>query len=508
MRDASASARAAPFAWWPGSGRPAAARTLIFCSLALAGCAVGPDFLKPAPPAVDGFVATGATPPAQAGRGATAQRLVVGADIPGQWWDIFHSQPLTTLITRALAQNQDLKAAQAALRAARETAQAQRGLSFPQLGANFNPTGGKVGNAESSPLASGATVYSLTTAQLTVSYTPDVFGLNQREVESADALAEAQRFQLEAAYLTLTSNLVLAAVQEASLRAQIDATRKVIAIETELLGVLRRQMSLGQIAGGDVLVQEAALAQAQQSLPPLEKQLGIERDLLTALAGQLPSDEIAEHFDFATLHLPRELPVSLPSSLVAHRPDIQAAEANLHSASALVGVAVANRLPVISLTAQGGSAAANLAHLFSPPTAFYTLSGNVAQTIFDGGTLLHKQKAAEAQLDQAYAQYKSTVIVAFQNVGDALRALDADARALQAATAAETAALRSLTVARRQLALGQVANIVVLNAQQTYQQALLTRVQAQANRFSDTAALFQALGGGWWNRLDVADEKG
>ena len=375
-------------------------------------------------------------------------------------------------------------------------------MFYPQVVANLNPTAGRVASDVQSPLASNSLTYSLTTAQLTVSYTPDVFGLNRRTVESADAMTRAQNFQLEATFLTLTSNVVLAAIQEASTRAQIEATNKIVKIETDLLGVLRRQFSLGQVANADVLVQEAALAQAQQSLPPLEKQLGVTRDQLTALAGQYSSDEIAEKFDFGSLHLPRDLPVSLPSTLVAHRPDVRAAEANLASASALVGVAVANRLPVVNLTAQGGSSPANFANLFAPHTFFYTLAGNVAQTVFDGGTLYHKQKQAEADYDQAYQQYRSTVITAFQNVADALRALQTDSRAVKAAMAAETAAQKSLTIASQQVKLGQVSSIIFLNAQQTYSQTLLTRVQAEAGRFSDTAALFQALGGGWWNRND------
>jgi len=468
-------------------------------ALLLSACEVGPDFQSPAVPSVERMVSG----PLVTGDGK--QQFVAGADIPGQWWQTFHSTALNNLIERALRQNADLQSAQAALRAARENSFASRGILFPQLSAEFLPTGGKVGNDVAPVLNTTSPTYSLTTAQLSVSYTPDVFGLNRRQIESADALAKSQRFQLEAAYLTLTSNIVLAAIQEASLRAQIAATKKIITIESDLAKTLKHQQELGQIALADVLVQEAALAQAQQTLPPLEKQLGINRDLLTALAGQFPDDESIEKFELGSLKLPRELPVSLPSSLIEHRPDIGAAEANLESASALIGVAVANRLPVINLTAQGGTQAANFANLFSPPTAFYQLAGSAAQTLFDGGTLLHKQKQAEAEFDQAYSQYRSTAITAFQNVSDALRALQSDTKAIKAAEAYQVAAERSLNVIRSQLQLGQVSTIVVLNAEQTYFQALLSNIQAKANRYADTAALFQALGGGWWNRTDVAE---
>jgi NodT family efflux transporter outer membrane factor (OMF) lipoprotein len=471
----------------------------------MSGCAVGPDFVAPSAPDTTGFTPERLSATAAAkSSGGQSQIFVEDLDIPGQWWSTFRSHQLNDLIQIAMQQNPDLQAAQASLHNARENAVAQRGLFYPQVGSLFNPTAGKIGQDVASPLASNAVYYSLNTAQLSVGYSPDVFGLNQRQTESLEALAEMQRYQLEAVYLTLTSNVVAAAVQEASLRGQIAATKKIVSIETELLTLLRQQKDLGQISNADVLAQEAALAQAQETLPPLEKQLALQRDLLTALAGQFPQNQVPQKFEFASFHLPRDLPVSLPSKLVEHRPDVKAAEANLHSASAAIGVAVANRLPVLNLTADLGASAANISRLFAPPTLFYTLAGSVAESIFDGGSLLHKQRAAQAAYEQADAQYRSTVITAFQNVADCLRAIQADARTLKAATYAETAAFKSLELTRQQLHLGQINNLTLLNAQQTYLQAAITRVQAQANRYADTAALFQALGGGWWNRNDVS----
>ncbi len=477
---------------------------MAFLSL-LSGCAVGPDFVAPQAPDATGYTPEKLTSTvASKQQSGKSQTFIEDLDIPGQWWSTFRSRRLNDLIEIAMRQNTDLQAAQAGLRNARELAVAQRGLFFPQVGALFNPTGGKIGQDVASPLSNNALYYSLTTAQLSVGYSPDVFGLNQRQAESLEAQAEMQRYQLEAIYLTLTSNVVAAAVQEASLRGQIAATRKIIAIETDLLKLMRSQKDLGQISNADVLAQEAALAQAQETLPPLEKQLALQRDLLTALAGQLPQDQISQKFDFASFHLPHDLPVSLPSKLVEHRPDVKAAEANLHSASAAIGVAVANRLPVLNLTADLGSSPSHLANLFAPQTLFYTLAGSVAESVFDGGTLLHKQRAAQAAFDQADAQYRSTVITAFQNVADSLRAIQADARTLKAAIYAETAAKKSLDLTREQLHLGQINNLTLLNAQQTYLQTSITRVQAEAARYADTAALFQALGGGWWNRNDVS----
>jgi NodT family efflux transporter outer membrane factor (OMF) lipoprotein len=322
-------------------------------------------------------------------------------------------------------------------------------------------------------------------------------------VESLTAQTENQRFQLEATYLTLTANVVVGAVQEASLRGQIGAVQETIRIETDLLGILRRQSQLGQAAGIDVAAQEAALAQARQALPPLEKQLAQQRDLLAALAGSYPSEGAAAQFDLASLRLPVDLPVSLPAKLVEQRPDVRAAEATLHSAGAQIGVAVAARLPQLNLTAQVGNQANAVSGLFMPGTNFWTLAAGLTQPIFQGGTLLHKQRAAEAGFEQAAAQYRNTVLTAMQNVADTLHALKSDADALAAAVATERAAARTLEITRRQLQLGQVAYLALLTAEQTDQQARLAVVQAQASRLTDTAALFQSLGGGWWNRPGI-----
>lgn len=477
----------------------------------LSGCAVGPDFEALPAPIVDRYTPEPLAPRTTSAQttGGETQRFIRDMDIPGQWWTLFHSPALNALVEEALKNNHDLKAAQAALRVARENALAQYGPFLPNVSTNASATQQKTATGSlSSATTSGASYYSLYTAQVNVSYTPDVFGLTRRTVEATEAQAEAQRFQLEATYLTLTSNVVAAAVQEASLRGQIAATRRIIEIETRLTKLLRQQKALGQVAEVDVAVQEAALAQAQAALPGLEKQLAQQRDLITALIGRLPSEQPAEKFELASLHLPRELPVSLPAKLVQQRPDVRAAEENLRSANAQIGVAIANRLPSITISANAGTTAVQLNQLFSPGNGFWTVGAAVAQTVFDGGTLLHRQRAAEAGYDQALEQYRSTVTTAFQNVADALRALQHDADALKASFAAERAAAKSLDIAQRQLALGAIGNATLLAAQQTYQQALVTLVQAQAARYADTAALFQALGGGWWNRSDVIASSG
>jgi NodT family efflux transporter outer membrane factor (OMF) lipoprotein len=483
----------------------------IFASIALlAGCAVGPDFQPPDAPAVTGYTPQPLPPETTKAdvAGGEVQHFVQGLDISGQWWTLFRSEPLNALIDEAFKANPDLQSAQAALRVARENVYAQQGAYYPSVQANFTPSRSKTATGSLSPAsATGNPYYSLYTAQLSISYVPDVFGLNRRTVESLEAQAESQRFQLEATYLTLTSNVVAAAVQEALLRGQIAATEEVIRIEADALEILRRQLALGQVARADLAAQEAALAQAQASLPPLQKQLAQQRDLLAALVGRFPSDAPAETFELASLQLPKDLPVSLPSKLVEQRPDIRAAEAQLHSASAQIGVAIANVLPNITLTASGGSAATQMSQLLGPGTSFWAIAASLTQPLFEGGTLLHRTRAARAAFDEAAAQYRSTVITAIQNVADALHAVQSDADALAAALAAERAAETTLNITRRQLELGQVAYLALLNAEQAYQQARINLVQAQAQRYADAAALFQALGGGWWNRSDAMSSR-
>jgi len=335
-----------------------------------------------------------------------------------------------------------------------------------------------------------------------LSYMPDVFGATRRAVEMAKAQEQSTRFQLEATYLTLSSNVVVTAVQEASLRGQIAATERLLDVQRELTDKVRHQRVLGTASDLDVLAQESAQAQTAETLPPLQKQLGQTRDALTALLGRLPSGEPEETFHLSELNLPTELPVSLPSRLVEQRPDVRAAEEDMHAASAAVGVALSDMLPQFAINADLGSSALTLGRMFSPYTGFWDAGASLTQTLFDAGELLHKKRAADAALDQAAAQYRAAVILACQNVADTLRALQADADALKASAEAERAAKRTFDLARQQRALGTISMVAVLLAEQAYNQAELAFVQAQGNRLADTAGLFQALGGGWWNRTE------
>ena len=473
-------------------------------ALLCAGCTVGPDFHPPAAPSDAGYGSAPLRPTAAANaRGGEAQRFVPGGDLSGDWWALFRSHPLNDLIDQALRANPDLQAAQASLRQANENLYAGQGALFPTLGASAQAARDRISGAEFGQSNFSSAAFSLVTSAVNVSYTPDVFGGVRRQVESLAAQAQYQRFELEAAYLTLTSNVVNAAVQEASLRDQIAATRDIIRLETQQLDLVRQQFQIGSAARSDVLTQQATLTQTEATLPPLQKQLAQTRDQLTALLGRFPNQQPAAMFDLASLHLPAELPLSLPSQLVEQRPDIRAARATFHAASANVGVAIANQLPQFSITGQYGREALGFTNLFSPVNAVWSIAGGVSQTLFDAGALLHKKRAAVAAFDQAGAEYRSTVVKAFQNVADALQALDADADALRAQSEAEATARASLDLAREQYRLGTITYLTLDTAERTWQQARINLVQAEASRYADTAALFQALGGGWWHRNDV-----
>lgn len=474
--------------------------SLLF--IALAGCTLGPDFVRPEVAADAGYSTHNLTITARADidAGGAAQRLIAGMDIPGQWWTLFRSPELNALVEEALRANPDISAAQAALRQANEQVYVDQASLFPVLNGNLSKTRQKVSGTTSGTASSP--ILTLSSASLSVSYAPDVFGGTRRQIESSTAQAEYQRFQLEATYLTLSTNVVNTAVSLASLRDQIAATGQIIQLQSDQLDLLQAQRRLGAIADTDVLTQQTALAQTRATLAPLQKQLAQTRNQLMAYLGRFPNQDKGERFNLASLHLPQELPVSLPSAIVEQRPDVRSAQAQLHEASANIGVAVANQLPQFSITGSLGSTVASGSTLFSAGSGVWSLAGAIAQPLFDAGALEHRKRAALAAYDQSAAQYRGTVLAAFQDVANALRALEADAEALKQQVAAEQSAQASLALVQAQYRLGAVAYINLLTAQQTYQNTVLSRVQAQAVRYSDTAALFQALGGGWWNRSD------
>src|SRR6202030_3114777 len=401
-------------------------------TLLASGCAVGPDFLHPAAPEVTRYTREPLAPRTSSTdiRFGQSQHFVNGRDIPAEWWRLFHSPALNSLVEKSLVANPNLQATMAALRAAKENVYAQQGKYFPLVQGNFNPSRQQQAGVISPTLTTGGSLFNLYTAQVLVSYTFDTWGQNRRAVEALQALADSQRYQVEGDYLTLTSNVVVAAIQEASLRGQIEATNRIIDTNSKMLEILRKQFTEGYATRSDVAAQEAALAQIRATLPPLRKALAVQRDLLSALAGRYPSQEPRETFRLADLRLPTDLPVSLPAQLVEQRPDVRAAEEQLHSASALVGVAVANMLPSLTITGNRGYTATDIAGLFTGPSIFWTVAGNATQTVFDGFTLLHTERAAQAAYQLAAWTYRTTVIGAFQNVADSLRAIQNDADAV------------------------------------------------------------------------------
>jgi NodT family efflux transporter outer membrane factor (OMF) lipoprotein len=493
-----------PSARWFNGGAAALAAAIL-----LASCAVGPDFLHPTAPDVTRYTKEQLAPTTSSTDAPTgqAQRFVQGRDIRQEWWTLFKSPALDALIERALNNNPTLQSAIATLRAANQAVYAQEGHFFPLVDANFNPTYNRTSAALAPIPANNNLVYQLHTAQLQISYTLDVWGLNRRTVESLQAQAAAQRFEVEAAYLTLVSNVVVAAINEASLRGQIDATNELISINTKMLDILRRQLETGYASRNDVALQEAALAQVEATLPPLRKALQQQRDALSALLGEYPSREPPQTFKLADLHLPQDLPVSLPSQLIEQRPDVREAEEQLHSTSALIGVAIANILPNFTISGNVGYMNTALAGLLAPQNLFWLAAGNATQTLFDGGTLFHQLQEAKDTYNAAAWTYRGTVITAVQNVADSLRAIQNDADALKSARDFERAAKISFDLAQQQMQTGYANVLILLTAQSTYLNAVIAVVQARAARLSDTAALFQALGGGWWNRAAPPTEK-
>jgi len=480
--------------------RPRAAAATALAAWLLSACAVGPDFKRPPAPTVERYTETPLpqTTASATVAGGGAQRFELGADLPAQWWTLFRSPSLNGLVEQALAHSPNIAAAQAALRQAQENVLAARGNFLPAFDGRGGVTRQKVSGAQFGSPGAGGALFTLYNASVNVSYTLDLFGGVRRAYEATQAQAEYQGFQLEAAKLTLSSNVATAAIREASLRAQIEATEAIVADQRRQLEVTRRQFELGGASQLEVLNQQTLLSQTEASLPALRKQLEQNRDLLAVLLGRFPSEGITTRFALDELQLPEDLPLSLPSKLVEQRPDIRAQEARVHQASAEIGVATANLLPQITLSGDFGDVSTRIGELLKSGSNVWSLGAGITQPLFHGGQLLHQRRAAVAAYDEALANYRSTVLQAFQEVADTLHALQADAEALAAQERAEQAAARALSIARAQYQNGAISYLALLDAQRSEQQARINLIQARAARYADTAALFQALGGGWW----------
>jgi len=473
----------------------------VFLALWLIGCAVGPDFRVPDSPAVERYTSSPMSEKTVSSdtEGGGAQTFVFRQDIPRKWWTLFQSESLNELIHTALQDHPSVGLAKARLREARESRAAQFGTFFPSVDASAAASRQKLSGASLGQPDLVFDSFSLFNASIGVSYTLDIFGGMRRQLEALDAEVDVQKYQLEGAYLILTSNIVTAAMLEASLRRQLRALEEIVDLEKEQLHLVEKRYDAGAVSLPDVLAQRAQLAQSQAAMPLMKKNLSIVRHQLAILVGKLPAEVKLPQFEFDSISLPLELPVSMPSSLVRQRPDIKAAEAVLHKASAEIGVATANLYPKITLTGSYGFSSNDFGTLLDSRSMIWNFGAGILQPLFHGGSLLARRRAAMAVYDQAREQYRLTVMQSFQNVADVLRALEADAQSLQAQVVAEEAARKSLELTRKQYESGAVSYLLLLNAQRQYQDAYIILVQARATRFTDTASLFAALGGGWWN---------
>ncbi len=471
--------------------------TVLLAGMTLAGCAVGPDFHHPESPKATRYTET-AMPGETVAAGGISQHFDQGADIPKEWWKLFHSASLDRLVKNALAGSPSLDAARATLTQAQEDLAAEAGAEFPQANLNLGAQ-----RQRFSPAIFGGTgapsIFNLYNASVQVSYGIDLFGGLRRQIESQEAQVEYESFQYQGAIIALTANVVTSAVTEASLREQIVSTREIISSEEKQVRIVENQLKLGGVSKADLLLQKAQLAQARASLPPLEKALSQVRHQLAVYVGKTPQDASLPAIRLEELHLPENLPVSLPSELAKQRPDIRAAEALLHEASAQVGVATANLYPQITLSANVGSESIATSSMFSNNTNIWSIGGNLLQPIFNAGSLKAKKKSAVAAFDNAFAQYRSTVLQSFQNVADVLKALESDAATLKADQDAEISSKDALDLVRKQFDLGAASYLSLLAADRQYQQSRIAVIGAKASRMADTAALFQALGGGWWH---------
>jgi NodT family efflux transporter outer membrane factor (OMF) lipoprotein len=481
--------------------------SFILCAAVFTGCAVGPDFHPPPAPEVKNYLETSLpdeTAEAEVICGE-AQCFLQGENIPEEWWTLFHSRELDDLVRLALTENPSAAAGQAALRQAQENFRAQFGATrLPRIDASLSAAREKVSGAS---YGGGSSTFELYNSSVKVSYLFDIFGGSQRELEALKAEVDYQRFQLHGTYLTLTANVITSAIQEASLRARLKATHEILKDQEQAYELVKNQFELGAISRNDVLSQETQLAQTRAGIPPLEKALSQSRHRLAVLVGKFPGEAGSlPEFDLEHLELPAELPVNLPSALVRQRPDIRAAEALLHAASAQVGVATANLYPQITISGSYGLESDRSSSLFNGNSAIWSIGTGLLQPLFNGGELRARKRAAVAAYEQALAFYRETVLNGFLNVADALRALESDARALKAQLDVEKSASDTLELTGEQFKLGAVNYLSLLDAQRQYQVARINLILAQAERFSDTVALFQAMGGGWWNPFPATEE--
>jgi NodT family efflux transporter outer membrane factor (OMF) lipoprotein len=475
----------------------------------LAGCTVGPNFKEPPAPATKVYVPGGTQTLSNPGSAAPQQHLTVGEKVTGQWWDLFHSSQLDAVLQDALTANQTLAASQATLKEARERTLEAQGALFPQFdfGANASRSRASLQQLGINELSPISNYYQIGPS---VSYALDLFGLNKRRLEQQGAIAQYEGFQLDGAYLTLTSNAVKEAITIASASAQIAALDAIIADDQRTLDLVQREYRVRNRTIVDVDTAKTQLATDRAMLPPLRQQLSIARDALAVLAGQAPGDWAPPDFALDAFSLPQDLPVTVPSQLVRDRPDILGAEAQLHAASAAVGVATAQLYPNITLSASLTQEALKTMTLFTAAGTAWDIGAGLTAPIFHGGTLQAQKRAAEDAYEGAFANYRQTVLTSFGQVADTLQALDHDAQLLAAQQQAVEASRDNLRASSESLAAGNVEVLLVVDAQRQFNEAQLGEVRATAQRYLDTVDLFAAMGGGWqeWRTAAAAKPEG
>lgn len=469
----------------------------VCCWLLIVGCAVGPDFERPRPPAVTRYT-QGKEPLKTVTAAGQSQHFETGAEIAAKWWQLFQSPKLDAVIEAAINQNPNLQSAQARLRQSQENLLAGYGAFFPQASGGFAYTRQKF-NFSQFGITTQPSVYNLITPSAAVSYLLDVFGGTRRTVEGLAAQADYQAYTTQATYLTLLGNVVNTAIAAAAYGAEIKATAQLIAFQKEQLRLTETQFNAGTVSYANVVSLQTQLAATEATLPPLRQNLTKSRHLLATLVGRPPAAWQAPPLQLADFTLPRELPVTLPSELVRQRPDILAAEAQMHVASADIGVATAAMFPSFTLSAGYGQMGPDITKLFGTMANFWIAGAALTQPLFRGGTLWHQRKAAIEAYQASQNHYRQVVLSALQQVADTLRAVEHDAETLKAQSAALAAADQALKILQSNYQAGLVNYLQVLTANNQYQQARLGVIQAQALRLQDTAALFVALGGGWWN---------
>jgi NodT family efflux transporter outer membrane factor (OMF) lipoprotein len=483
--------------------RAAGSTALLIVPLLFAGCAVGPDFRSPAPPATNRYTPPAETPAADGdGPASTQQTLAVGEKVAIDWWTLFRSQDLDSVVKQAIDGSPTLAGAKERLTQAREAVAAASSALYPNVAVGAGATREKVSFTQFGLPPNVFPVppnFNLFQVGATAGYTLDVFGGTRRRIEQQVALADLQRDQLDAAYWALTGNTVVQAVQIATLRAQLKALGDVIEIDRQNLDLVRKERDAGAVPDSDVVSAESQFAQDQTLLPQYEQQLSVARHALAVLLGRAPGEWSPPDFELSALTLPEQLPVTLPSELVRQRPDIQAAEAQLHAASAAIGIATAQLYPAITLSADISSSALQAHELFNPAGLAWSIAAGITEPVFDGGKRRAERRAALAAFRASAADYQQTVLHAFGQVADILQALEHDARLVSAQQHALEMASESVRLQRISYTRGGTGLINLLDAQRQYQQALLGYAHAQAMRYQDTTQLLVAMGGGWWN---------